>query len=71
LSPDWRLTIACNAALQAARVALAVSGYRVSGSEKGHHYRLVESLRHTTQIPGPDVDLLQRMKKKRHVYVTG
>lgn len=67
LGPDWQLTIAYNAALQAAKVALAAAGYRVSSSEKGHHYRLVESLRYTAEVPGSDVDLLQRMKKKRHV----
>lgn len=60
------MTIAYNAALQAARAALAPSGYRVSGSEKGHHYRMIESLRHTVEPPAADVDLLQRMKKKRN-----
>ena len=67
LSDDWKLAIAYNAALQAAKAALAAAGFRVSPSEKGHHYRLVESLRHTIEAPGRDVDLLQRMKKKRHV----
>ena len=67
LSSDWRLTIAYNAALQAAKAALAAAGYRVSAGEKGHHYRLVESLRYTVAAPATDVDLLQRMKKKRHV----
>jgi predicted Zn-dependent protease len=67
LSDDWKLTIAYNAALSAAKAALAAAGYRVSPSEKGHHYRIVESLRHTVEAPGRDVDLLQRMKKKRHV----
>ena len=67
LSADWRLNIAYNAALQAAKLALAAAGYRVAGSEKGIHYRLIESLRYTVEAPGADVDLLQRMKKKRHV----
>jgi hypothetical protein len=67
LSDDWKLTIAYNAALAAARAGLAAAGFRVSPSEKGHHYRLVESLRYTVEAPGSDVDLLQRMKKKRHV----
>jgi len=61
------VTIAYNAALQAAKAALAAVGYRVSASEKGHHYRLVESLRYTVEAPPADVNLLQRMKKKRHV----
>ena len=67
LSEDWKLTIAHNAALQAAKAALATAGYRVSGSGQGHHFRLVESLRYTVEAPAQDVDLLQRMKKKRHV----
>jgi HEPN domain-containing protein len=67
LSNDWRLAIAYNAALQAAKAALAAAGYRVPGSEKGHHYRLVESLRYTVEVSGADVDLLQRMKKKRNI----
>ena len=67
LSDDWKLAIAYNAALQAAKAALAAASFRVSPSEKGHHYRLVESLRYTVETPGRDVDLLQRMKKKRHV----
>ena len=67
LSNDWRLTIAYNAALQAAKAALAAEGYRVSSSEKGHHYRLIESLRYTVEVPGADVALLQRMKKKRNI----
>jgi hypothetical protein len=53
--------------LQAAKAALAAAGYLVSAREKGHHYRLVESLRYTVEAPSRDVDLLQRMKKKRHV----
>ncbi len=67
LSSDWQLTIAYNAALQTAKAALAAAGYRVSATEKGHHYRIVESLRYTVEAPAADVDLLQRMKKKRHV----
>lgn len=67
LSNDWRLTIAYNAALQAAKAALAAAGYRVSSSEKGHHYLLIESLRYTAEPPAADVYMLQRMKKKRNI----
>ncbi len=67
LSNDWHLTIAYNGALQAAKAALAAAGYRVSSSERGHHYRLIESLRYTVGLPAADVDLLQRMKKKRNI----
>ena len=43
LSPDWRMNIAYNAALQAATAALAVAGYRASRDQ--HHYRVIQSLR--------------------------
>lgn len=45
LSSDWQLNIAYNAALQAATVALAVSGYRAV--REAHHYRIIQSLAHT------------------------
>src|SRR5690349_1980798 len=45
LSADWRLTIAYNAALQAATAALAAAGYRASREQ--HHYRLIQSLEAT------------------------
>ena len=67
LSSDWRLAIAYNGALQAAKAALAAAGYRVAGGEKGHHYRLVESLRYTADLPAGDIDLLQQMRKKRNL----
>jgi len=67
LSPDWRLAIAHNAAVLAARAALAAAGFRVSGREKDSYSRLAESLRHTVEAPAAEVDLLQRMNKKRHV----
>jgi len=67
LSADWRLAIAYNGALQAARAALAAAGYRVPKSEPGHHHRVVESLRHTARLDSSKVDVLQRMKKKRNV----
>jgi hypothetical protein len=66
LSHDWRLTMAYIAALQAAKAALAAAGYEVSPDEKGYHDRLVESLRYTVGLPGPDLDLLQQMRKKGH-----
>jgi len=42
LSADWRLNIAYNAALQAATVALAASGYRAG--RDSHHYRIIQSM---------------------------
>jgi len=45
---DWRLAIAYNACLGCATIALRVSGYRAPEGD-GHHYRTIESLRHTLQ----------------------
>ena len=46
VSPDWQLNIAYNAALQAAKTALAAAGYRAS-RQRSAHYRTIESLRLT------------------------
>jgi len=45
LSPDWRLSIAHNAAVQAARAALAAVGYRAR--KEGQHYLVLQSLAFT------------------------
>ena len=45
LGPDWRLSIAHNAALQAATAALAAAGYRAR--KEGQHYRVIQSLAFT------------------------
>jgi len=45
LSAHWKLAIAYNSALQMAVAALAASGYRAS--HEAHHYRVIQSLRHT------------------------
>ena len=39
LTPDWRLNIAYNAAIQCATTALAASGYRAS--REAHHVRTI------------------------------
>jgi hypothetical protein len=41
VSPDWRLNIAYNSALQSAAAALAASGYRAS--RDSHHHRIIQS----------------------------
>ena len=43
VSADWRMSIAYNAGLQLATVALAAAGYRAS--RDSHHYRVIHSLR--------------------------
>ncbi|MEW6263961.1 MAG: hypothetical protein AB1641_12875 [Thermodesulfobacteriota bacterium] len=64
LSPDWRLNIAYNAALQAATAALAACGYR---AREAHHYRVIQSLALTI---GADPSLVRKFdlfRKKRNI----
>jgi hypothetical protein len=65
LSPDWRLNIAYNAALQAATAALAASGYRAS--REAHHYRVLQSLAFTLGAPPSLVARLDLFRKKRNL----
>ena len=65
ISLDWRLTIAYNASLRYATIALNACGYRTAGER--HHERLVESLTYTI---GADPDLIarfHRFRKKRNI----
>jgi hypothetical protein len=64
LSADWRMNIAYNAALQAATVALAASGYRASRDQ--HHYRVIQSLRETLGTDASTVGTLDTFRKKRN-----
>ena len=64
LSPDWRLGISYNAALQLATLALAAAGYR-PGRERAHE-RAILSLRYTVGIPAKTVDLLDAIRRKRN-----
>jgi hypothetical protein len=65
LSPDWRLNIAYNAALQASTAALAACGYRAA--REAHHYRVIQSLALTI---GADASLVRQFdlfRKKRNI----
>jgi len=65
LSPEWRLNIAYNAALQASTAALAACGYRAS--REAHHYRVIQSLALTI---GADAGLVRQFdlfRKKRNI----
>ena len=64
LSPDWRLNIAYNAALQAATVALAAAGYRAS--RESHHYRVIQTLPETIGASSTTVARLDLFRKKRN-----
>ena len=65
LSADWRLTIAYNAALQAATAALAAAGYRASREQ--HHYRVIQSLEATIGAEPELIALLDSFRKKRNI----
>lgn len=64
LSPDWRLGIAYNAALQLATLALAATGYR-PGRERAHE-RAIQSLAHTVGTPQSRIDVIDAVRRKRN-----
>jgi len=65
LSPDWKLGIAYNAALQLATVALSASGYRAS--HEGQHYRVIQSLTLTIGLKSEIVIRFDAFRKKRNI----
>jgi hypothetical protein len=65
LSPDWKLSIAYNAALQMATAALAASGYRAIG--EGQHYRVIQSLSLTIGAKSGTVIRFDAFRKKRNI----
>ncbi len=65
LSTDWRFSIAYNAALQTATVALAASGYRAA--REAHHYRIIQSLAYTITADKDTINQLNRFRKKRNI----
>jgi hypothetical protein len=65
LSPDWRLNIAYNAALQSATAALAACGYRVA--REAHHYRTIQSLAHTIGADAAVIAQFDAFRKKRNI----
>ncbi len=65
LSAHWKLAIAYNAALQMAVAALAASGFRAS--HEAHHYRVIQSLRHTIKADPTLVMYFDKFRKKRNI----
>lgn len=65
LSPDWRLAIAYNAALQAALAGLAAEGYRVA--RESHHFRAIQSLAFTLGCDKAFIVQLDAFRKKRNI----
>ena len=65
LSADRRFATAYNAALMAARAALAASGYRTSG--EGSHYWLIQSLAFTLQLDTSTITKFNKFRQKRNI----
>lgn len=65
ISPDWRLNIAYNVALQMAVAALAAAGYRAGRDNK--HYRVIQSLAFTIGFDSDFVLLFDQFRKKRNI----
>lgn len=65
LDADWRLSIACNAALQLATAALAACGYRAA--REAHHYRVLQSLALTIGADATPVHQLDQFRRKRNL----
>ena len=63
--PDWRLSIAHNAALQAASAALAAAGYRAR--KEGQHYRVIQSLAFTINTDPAIIKKLDKFRQKRNI----
>jgi uncharacterized protein (UPF0332 family) len=65
LGPDWRLSIAHNAAIQAAKAALAAAGYRAR--KEGQHYLLIQSLTFTIKTDPIIINQLDKFRRKRNI----
>jgi hypothetical protein len=65
LGPDWRLSIAHNAALQAATAALAAFGYRARS--QGQHYIVLKSLAFTLKLSPGVIKRLDKFRQKRNI----
>ena len=65
LSPDWRMNIAYNAALQAATIALAAAGYRAA--RESLHFRVIQSLRETIGVDAGVAATFDAFRKKRNI----
>jgi len=65
VSPDWRLSIAHNAALQAAKAALAAVGYRAR--KEGQRYLVLQSLAFTIEADPGTIRQLDKFREKRNI----
>lgn len=61
---DWRFSMAYNAALQCAYLALKASGYDVPKGG-GYHQRAIDALKFTLNSDAQTIELLQAFRAKR------
>ena len=64
LSPDWRFNIAYNAALQVAKLALAVTGFQAA--KEAQHFRVIQSLAYTVKVDNDQINQFDAFRKKRN-----
>ena len=65
LSPEWKLNIAYNAALQLSTAALSACGYRAN--RDSHHYRIIQSLAHTINADKAFIAQMDKFRRKRNI----
>jgi HEPN domain-containing protein len=65
LGPDWRLSIAHNAAVQTAKAALAAVGYRAR--KEGQRYIVLQSLAFTIKTDPATIKQLDKFREKRNI----
>lgn len=65
VSPDWRLSIAHNAAVQTAKAALAAAGYRAR--KEGQRYLVLQSLAFTIKTDAATIKQLDKFREKRNI----
>ena len=67
LTPDWRFSIAYNAALNLATIPLLLFGYRTVPAKGGHHYITISALTETVGSgESKRVRFLNTCRNKRH-----
>ena len=67
IAGEWRFVMAYNAALGAARAALAAHGYRAS--RESQHLKVIESLHITVHANSQLVRRFTHLRKKRHEVI--
>ncbi len=67
ITAETRFGAAYTAIRMLADVALNASGYRTLTSRPGHHQTAIQTLTLTIGLPGPTVQVLDTLRKQRHV----